>query len=307
MRLEITDWAIHFENNKTRPLKALRWIPLPVKHDGEGYTDLIESDRGAEKFAAFVLMAEVAAKCVKRGVLAKIDGSPITTRTLAIKTRAPEEIFIIAIPELLKIGWLRDLDPIDQESDGIRQASDGIRRGGALEGRERREGKEGKGKKENPLVDFEKKSPVKVSKKNPPKIANYPDWFSQLYDLYPKKSGKAAAFRKAQKLVDAGHEKADLEKAVTNYQHDERVLRGFPMDLSRFLGPDKVWEDYVEGCPTNTEGASPVEADRKSKNDELTEANKGYEDRARAQQQEFYRLSREAADSFGSGKPKVER
>ncbi len=34
----IRNWSENFENNRTRDLKEMKWIPVPNKHDGDGYT-----------------------------------------------------------------------------------------------------------------------------------------------------------------------------------------------------------------------------------------------------------------------------
>ena len=37
----IRDWQRHFENNRTRELKVMAWVPVPNKMDGDGYTELV--------------------------------------------------------------------------------------------------------------------------------------------------------------------------------------------------------------------------------------------------------------------------
>jgi hypothetical protein len=116
--LEIVDWADTFERQgNAKHVGFMHWIALPTKHDGEGYTELITGERGPEDYAAWVLMAQVAAKCKPRGRLARRDGTPHTPRSLHLKTRAPERIFAHAIPGLCKIGWLKEI-PEHQRNTG---------------------------------------------------------------------------------------------------------------------------------------------------------------------------------------------
>jgi hypothetical protein len=152
--LEITDWDLHFENNRTRGMKHLRWVPTPNKHDGEGYTILMTEDpNGPEDYAAWNLIVQVASKCEPRGKLVKGDGTAMDAQCLARKTRAPARIFEHAIPRLLVIGWLRDTDEgAGFPQGGAVKAQDGAaeqnRREGNRREEKRREGKrrEGKGK-----------------------------------------------------------------------------------------------------------------------------------------------------------------
>ena len=43
---KISGWDKHFENNRTRELKFLSWVPFPNKHDGDGYTELMDHKDG---------------------------------------------------------------------------------------------------------------------------------------------------------------------------------------------------------------------------------------------------------------------
>lgn len=93
----VKDWDTHYENSRSRAVENLRWVSLPNKHDGEGYGLTMEQDDAAELFAAWVLIIQVASKCQVRGTLTRDDGSPLTARSLAMKTRAPEAWFTKAL------------------------------------------------------------------------------------------------------------------------------------------------------------------------------------------------------------------
>jgi hypothetical protein len=41
MLYRIVDWDELFENSRTRQMKKMTWVPLPNKHDGDGYTELM--------------------------------------------------------------------------------------------------------------------------------------------------------------------------------------------------------------------------------------------------------------------------
>jgi hypothetical protein len=67
--LRIVDWELHFENNRTKELKRLTWVPFPNRHDGDGYTELLDHPDGAAHYGAWCAMVQVASKCDPRGTL----------------------------------------------------------------------------------------------------------------------------------------------------------------------------------------------------------------------------------------------
>ena len=109
--LSIKDWGKHFENSESRKLVSMKWIPIPNKHDGMGYGQLWQHKKAVDVFAAWILILQVASKCDPRGTLVNKDGLPITPIELSVKTRAPKEIFEIAIPVLISIGWISGDSP----------------------------------------------------------------------------------------------------------------------------------------------------------------------------------------------------
>jgi hypothetical protein len=93
---KIKDWTQHFENSRSRVVENLRWVSVPNRHDGEGYSIVMEQKNAAELFAAWVLIIQVASKCKERGTLTRDDGTALTAKSLARKTKAPEQWFVNA-------------------------------------------------------------------------------------------------------------------------------------------------------------------------------------------------------------------
>lgn len=146
----IPAWSENFENNRTRELKVLSWVPLPNKHDSDGYTELMDHPNGPAHYAAWVTIVQVASKCDPRGTLLRGGSRPHSTATLSRITRVPVEVYEEAIPRLESIGWLsrkslttNDVASIPQVGATKSQAGAEIPQEGALNGRE---GKEGNGK-----------------------------------------------------------------------------------------------------------------------------------------------------------------
>lgn len=112
MTLRVANWSEHFENNRTRELKVMTWVPVPTKQDGDGYTQVMDHPQGAAHFGAWIAMLQVAAKCDERGTLTR-DGRngvrvPHDAASLSRLTRIPARILSDAINRLLEIGWLED-------------------------------------------------------------------------------------------------------------------------------------------------------------------------------------------------------
>jgi len=103
----VRNWSEHFENNRSREVKDLQWVPIPNKHDGDGYTELMShGPAAAAHLGAFVLIVQVASKCNPRGTLMRDGGRPHDCDSLSRLTRCDAEAFDNAIPLLCSIGWL---------------------------------------------------------------------------------------------------------------------------------------------------------------------------------------------------------
>jgi hypothetical protein len=108
----IKNWADHFENNRTRTMRVMQWIPVPNKHDGDGYTELVDHENGAAHLGAWLAILQVASKCGQRGTLLRDNGTPHTPRTISRQTRLPESIIEDALARLCSddIEWLEVVD-----------------------------------------------------------------------------------------------------------------------------------------------------------------------------------------------------
>ena len=112
----ITNWGELYENAESRKRKKLAWVPVPNHHDAVGYCRLIARPDGPELFAAWILLLQVASKCPERGFLGSSDGTPYDVADLALKTRAPEDLFVRAMPVLQNLGWLTINPPFPETS-----------------------------------------------------------------------------------------------------------------------------------------------------------------------------------------------
>jgi len=83
----IRDWAKHFENNRTKEIVRMTWVPVPNKHDGEGYQRIMREPDGIVIYGCWHLILQVASKCLRqRGTLLRDDGTPMTAECISLKT-----------------------------------------------------------------------------------------------------------------------------------------------------------------------------------------------------------------------------
>lgn len=108
--LRIFEWEIHFENSRTRELRTMSWVPVPNKHDGDGFTQLASHPDGPSHFGVWNVLLQVASKCNPRGTLVRQgrhgQKTPHDAESISRITRFPVAAIDAAIARLLEIGWL---------------------------------------------------------------------------------------------------------------------------------------------------------------------------------------------------------
>ena len=145
----IANWNDHYENNRTRELKKLDWVPIPNKQDGDGYTLIMEHANGAAIFGAWIACVQIASRCEPRGTLLRDGAKPHDSASLSRMSRVPEKT-IKEMLELLTHGdikWI-EINNLKDECDNLAEGCDNPAIE-CLEGKGR-EGKEGKGSKPPP-------------------------------------------------------------------------------------------------------------------------------------------------------------
>lgn len=112
----VADWDRLFENAGSRKVENLRWVPIPNKHDSDGYCQLVDHPNGAAHYGCWVAIVQVASKCQPRGSLLGGKWEPHGSEVLARKTRMPQAMFEEVLPRLVKLGWLTS-ETIDTPED----------------------------------------------------------------------------------------------------------------------------------------------------------------------------------------------
>lgn len=136
----VSKWGEIYENNRSRVVKDLAWVPIPNKHDGEKYSRLMMRPDAAEIFAAWILILQVASRCQPRGTLLRSGGTPHDSESLSIKTRVPASWFQKGLPILVEMGWLTMVAACRHDADITLSPS---RQDGDEERKKGIEGKEG--------------------------------------------------------------------------------------------------------------------------------------------------------------------
>ena len=208
--IEIVDWDKHYENNRTRELKRMAWVPMPNRHDGDGYTQLLDHLNGAAHFGAWCALVEVASRCDVRGTLLRDGAVPHDESSLARMTRIPAKIWEEALPRLLNIGWIKGY--------GIPHEGAVIPHPAAIE----RNGKNG----------TERKEPVSTPVAPAHPDASVPQTATLIYKLHEKAR---------EKLEEEASVRLGKPKKKIFYDYDERVWRGITQaDLD-------FWADDFDG------------------------------------------------------------
>lgn len=137
----IRKWNEYFENNESRKIKNLSWIPMVNKHDGRGYRRVAALPNSVQVFCGWALMLQVASKMPTRGVLCDDDGA-LTAADIAAKTGYPEAIFEAAFSALIRpeIKWLELIEAnLPGDSPGMSRSAGVQGNRTEQKGRERQE------------------------------------------------------------------------------------------------------------------------------------------------------------------------
>ena len=125
----IKNYSAIYENNRTRELKTVKWIALPVKLDGDGYATIMQEEDGAAIFGAWIACLEVAAKT--KGIFIRSNGEAHSSASLSRITRVSENIISRMLLISERIGWIENTgcgNPagIPQEGAGLSHESAGL-------------------------------------------------------------------------------------------------------------------------------------------------------------------------------------
>ena len=229
--IQIVDWNKHYENNRTRELKKMQWVPMPIRHDGAGYRQLLDHPNGAAHFGAWCALVEVAASCDARGTLSRNHATPLSEADLSRMTGIPENIWKEVLPRLVSIGWIKEYqNPAGSCDTGPQE--------GALNGMEWNGKKEGNTKicavaKATPLNNAGKSSlePIQFDWTDGTWVGIEDDEFKRWQETYPACDVEGELRKASAWLL------ADPRRKKTQYR---RFLTGW-LDRSQQKGGQRPW------------------------------------------------------------------
>lgn len=222
----------------------MMWVPLPIKHDGDGYTELLDHKDGAAHFAAWVTITQVAARCQPRGTLLRDTRQPHDSRSLARMTRIPKEIYDKALPRLVQIGWLSSEPFTEHNFAGGCQEGDSLLTVSAHPTDEEGKGREWNGMEEKTISsESEDGSELLTDWAFPVVGANSKDWImpTYLYDelaaAYPDLN-QEQMFREARAWLIANTPK-------------RKTARGMPRFLNSWFERNQNSSKTTQASATN--------------------------------------------------------
>jgi len=155
--LRIKNWDEIYENSRSRIIKDCRWVPIPNKQDGLGYSRLVTGHgNGAAHYGVWVAIVCLCSRQTmpRQGYLTDDGtevGRPLTTLDISLVTRLSEVDIKEALPRFVEIGWmsnnLNDMVPYGNEAALQSHSKEG----------NRIEGNRIEQKEEEPLTAYEQK------------------------------------------------------------------------------------------------------------------------------------------------------
>lgn len=128
----IKGWNKHYENNRSRELRRPEWFPCSNSFEGRGYMELCDNPAGTSHYGAWCMLLAVASRMPARGLLVTDSGHPLSIKDIARMTRGSEAVFLEALPRLLAIGWVEEVEVItpgeaadSEESEGGEESPEG--------------------------------------------------------------------------------------------------------------------------------------------------------------------------------------
>lgn len=115
----IVNWDADYENNRTRKMKSMQWVPVRNKHDGDGYIQLVSCPDGAAMLGAWLAILQVASKCATRGTLLRSSGQPHDAQSIAAICRLDAKVIAKALElcSSIDVGWIEVVDTKQHKAD----------------------------------------------------------------------------------------------------------------------------------------------------------------------------------------------
>jgi hypothetical protein len=109
LKIKIRDWDLHFEQDRSRQWKNLKWVPIPNKQ-GSGYRRIMKEKNGVEIFGCWIALVQAASLCTPRGDLSKYN-----IADLSLLTFIDENKLLSSITYLSDVlDWVEVIENLDK-------------------------------------------------------------------------------------------------------------------------------------------------------------------------------------------------
>lgn len=257
--MRIRSWEVAHENHRSKELKNLTWVPIPVKQDGSGYRRLIQHKDGAAHLGCWIAIVQIAAKCTPRGALIGSDGSPYDLSDISFMCGILQNLLESAVDRLLdkKIAWLEFYDIETGHVVNLPDIHNHMQNQPPTENLQNLQesplkGREGKGRE---LMYAPSVGSADAPTKKP-KLKTDPG-FETFYGLYPKKKARKTAVKAWGKIKHTPELDAKIIASVkAQAASDDWTKDGgkyIPYPASWLNG--EMWDDEMELAPVNREAS----------------------------------------------------
>ena len=165
MRIKIRGWETHFEKDRTKQWKTLQWVPIPNKQ-GLGYKTIMMSPKGLEIFACWNALVQQASKCDPRGDLSKYSIAQLSILTMIDEKKLGYAVEFLST----KLDWIIVLSDLDNDVNDL----------------------------DNDVNDLDQHG---KSNGDSCSILFSSIQFNSIYDVYPRKVGRAVAIKAIHKAL----------------------------------------------------------------------------------------------------------
>lgn len=110
----IRNWDQIYENNRSRDLKYLDYVPMKNRMDTDAWCRIVDHSNGAAHIGAWhsvVFVGSSSEPPTPRGTLIDASGEPHTAESIARISRIKLEVFVEAWPRFVEVRWL-ELAPV---------------------------------------------------------------------------------------------------------------------------------------------------------------------------------------------------
>ena len=249
----IRAWDTTFETAQSRRVETLRWMPIPIDHDGDGYTELTEMKDAASHYGCWIATATVAARCNPRGVLIRRDGRPHTPQTIARITRLGVRAMRSAWEAFISLGWL--------ELDSRYETSPSTLLDGSIDLQASGEERRGEESKRDDRLDGDPLG-LETGNGKKPKKPWTPEDVEAIYQAYPRKVGKQVALTAIEKALRTIHAEGLDDPAMTPQEWLLGVVRVYAAS-PRGRGDVKSQPDYRPPHPSTWFNQARYDDDQK--------------------------------------------